>query len=75
MIEHMTGLFLSFFANPNPFGIGLAFYFGAFWLIPYWPPLFSDRRLWVVMVTSAFLALAPPPLLSRSHYSFGLERL
>ena len=58
MTEYMTGLFLSFFANPNLFGIGLALYFGAFWLIPYWPPLFSDRRLWVVMVISAFLTLA-----------------
>jgi len=58
MTEYMTGMFLSFFANPNPFGIALALYFGAFWLIPYWPPLFSDRRLWAVMAGSALLSLA-----------------
>ncbi len=58
MIEYMTGVFLSFFANPNPFGIALALYFGAFWLTPYWPPLFSNRRLWSVIFGSAFLTLA-----------------
>lgn len=57
MTEQMTGLFLSFFANPNVWGIGVAVYFGAFWLIPYYPPLFSKPRLWVIMAGSAFLAL------------------
>jgi len=50
--------FTSFFAHPSGFGIGLALYFGAIWLIPYYPPLFKQARLWVVMVVSAFLALA-----------------
>jgi RsiW-degrading membrane proteinase PrsW (M82 family) len=58
MTEQMTGLFLSFFRDPNPFGVGLALYFGAFWLIPYWPPLFREPRLWQVMAASAFITLA-----------------
>ena len=58
MLEQIVGFFLSFFANPSALGIGLAVYFGAFWLIPYWPPLFTESRLWAVMVGSAFLALA-----------------
>ncbi|UCC91026.1 MAG: hypothetical protein JSW24_02450 [Dehalococcoidia bacterium] len=57
MLEQTVGFFLSFFANPTALGIGLAFYFGAIWLAPYYPPLFKDARLWAVMAGSAFLAL------------------
>jgi RsiW-degrading membrane proteinase PrsW (M82 family) len=57
MTEQMTRLFLSFFANPSVWGIGLAIYFGAFWLIPYYPPLFTRPKLWIIMASSAFLAL------------------
>ena len=57
MAEYTVGFFLSFFANPTALGIGLAFYFGAIWLTPYYPPLFKDARLWAVMAGSAFLAL------------------
>ncbi len=57
MLEQITTFFTSFFANPSVWGIGLALYFGAIWLAPYYPPLFKQARLWVVMVVSAFLAL------------------
>ena len=58
MLEQAVAFFISFFANPSVWGIGLAIYFGAIWLIPYYPPLFKQARLWAVMVVSAFLALA-----------------
>ncbi len=58
MLEQITTFFASFFANPSAWGIGLAIYFGTIWLAPYYPPLFKQARLWVVMVVSAFLALA-----------------
>ncbi len=58
MLEQIITFFTSFFATPSVWGIGLAIYFGAIWLIPYYPPLFKDARLWAVMVVSAFLALA-----------------
>ena len=58
MLATATTFFTSFFANPSVLGIGLAIYFGAIWLAPYYPPLFKDARLWVVMVVSAFLTLA-----------------
>jgi len=58
MAEQTVDFFLSFFANPSALGIGLAIAFGAIWLAPYRPPLRSRPRLWVVMVSSAFLALA-----------------
>lgn len=41
MLEQITTFFTSFFANPSVWGIGLAIYFGAIWLIPYYPPLFK----------------------------------
>ena len=58
MIEQMSGFFLSFFANPSAPGIGLAIAFGAIWLAPYLPPFRSRPWLWVVLIVSAFLALA-----------------
>ena len=58
MVEQMVGFFLSFFANPSALGIGLAVYFGAIWLTPYWPPLFKRPWLWAVLAGSLFLALA-----------------
>ena len=58
MLEQTVSFFLSFFANPSVWGIGLAVYFGAFWLAPYWPPLFKRPWLWAIMAGSAFLALA-----------------
>ena len=58
MLEITSSFFMSFFANPSVWGIGLAFYFGAIWLAPYYPPLFKRPLLWAVMAVSAFLALA-----------------
>ena len=58
MLEYAVGFFLSFFANPSTLGVGLALYFGAIWLIPYWPPLFKNPYLWLIAAGSAFLALA-----------------
>jgi len=58
MLEQMTGLFTSWFANPCAVGIGLAVAFGAVWLAAYWPPLYKDAWLWAVLVASAFLTLA-----------------
>lgn len=58
MVEQTAGFFLSFFANPNALGIGLAIAFGAIWLAAYRPPLRSRPWLWVIIVISIFLTLA-----------------
>lgn len=58
MLEQMTGLFASWFANPCVEGIGLAVAFGVVWLAAYWPPLYKDGWLWAVLAASAFLTLA-----------------
>ena len=58
MLQTATSFFLSFFANPSACGIGLALYFGAIWILPYYPPLFKKPSLWLVMVISCFLTLA-----------------
>lgn len=58
MVEQTVGFFLSFFANPSAPGIGLAIAFGAIWLVLYLPPLRGKPWLWVVLIVSAFLALA-----------------
>ena len=58
MLEQMVGFFVSWFANPSAWGIGLAIAFGAVWLAGYWPPLFKRPWLWAVLIISAFLSLA-----------------
>ena len=58
MVEQMVGFFISWFANPSLLGIGLAFAFGAVWLVGYWPPLFKKPWLWAVLFVSAILSLA-----------------
>ncbi|MCD6299629.1 MAG: hypothetical protein J7L78_00440, partial [Dehalococcoidales bacterium] len=58
MLEQTVNFFLSWFANPNIVGIGLALVFGAVWLVGYWPPLFKKHWLWAVLVSSALLSLA-----------------
>ncbi len=58
MVEQMVGFFVSWFANPSLVGIGLAFAFGAIWLVGYWPPLFKEPWLWAVLFISAILSLA-----------------
>lgn len=58
MIEYAVSFFVSFFQNPNAWGIGLAIAFGAIWLTGYWPPLFKKPWLWAVLISSAILALA-----------------
>jgi RsiW-degrading membrane proteinase PrsW (M82 family) len=58
LLQTTTAFFTSFFADPGALGIGLAIYFGAIWLTPYYPPLFKRAPVWVVMVISAFLTLA-----------------
>lgn len=55
MLEQLTGLFISFFANPSAWGIGLAIVFGAIWIAAYWPPLFKRPWLWAILVGSAIL--------------------
>lgn len=37
-------------------GISLGIAFGAIWLFGYWPPLFKNYWLWLVMVSSAILS-------------------
>jgi len=76
MWAQMIGFFLSFFANPSIWGIGLAVAFGAVWLVGYWPPLFKKPWLWAVLVTSALLTLAAIsfvqiPLQSWAEQGFG----
>jgi RsiW-degrading membrane proteinase PrsW (M82 family) len=57
MLEYVTGFFVSWFANPGGWGIGLAIIFGAVWLASYWPPLLKKHWLWAVLAGSAFLTL------------------
>jgi len=57
MLEQMLGFLMSWFANPNLVGIGLAILFGAIWLVGYWPPLFKKPWLWAVLAISAILSL------------------
>ncbi len=58
MLEQMTGLFLAFLASPSVPGIGLAVAFGAVWMLPFWPPLFTRPWLWAVLSGSAALTWA-----------------
>ena len=58
MGEQLWDTFISFFANPSIFGIGLAAVFGAVWLLCYWPPLFKNAWLWAIMAGSAILTLS-----------------
>jgi len=58
MVEQMVGFFVSWFANPSAWGIGLAVIFGVVWLACYWPPLFKKPWAWAVLVTSAILSWA-----------------
>ncbi len=57
MLEQMIGFFVSWFANPNAWGIGLAVVFGAIWLAAYWPqPLFKRHWWrWAVLIFIAVL--------------------
>ena len=55
MVEQMVNFFLSGFANPSAWGIGLAVVFGIVWLAGYWPLLFKKHWRWVVLVSSAIL--------------------
>ena len=55
MLEQLTGIFVSFFANPSAWGIGLAIVFGAIWVAAYWPPLFKRPWLWAILVGGAIL--------------------
>ena len=57
MIQQMLGFFVSFFADPSVWGVGLAVVFGAVWLITYRPPLFRKPWLWVVLPASAIITL------------------
>jgi len=47
--------FLSFFQNPNVWGIVIAVIFGAIWLTCFWPPLVKKPWHWAVMVGSAII--------------------
>ena len=58
MVEQMVNFFVSGFANPSAWGIGLAVIFGVVWLACYWPPLFKKPWAWAVLVTSAILSWA-----------------
>jgi len=53
----MCGYFVSFFAAPSIWGIGLAIVFGAIWLTCYTPPLLKQLWLWAVLPASAILTL------------------
>ena len=45
MIQQILGSFVSFFADPSVWGVGLAVVFGAVWLTTYRPPLFKKPWL------------------------------
>ncbi len=58
MLEQLIGYFVSWFANPSAWGIGLAIVFGAIWFTPYWTPILKKPWAWAVLVTSAILSWA-----------------
>jgi len=58
MLEQMVGFFVSGFANPSAWGIGLAIAFGAIWFAPYWTPILKKPWAWAVLATSAVLTWA-----------------
>jgi RsiW-degrading membrane proteinase PrsW (M82 family) len=51
-VAYFSALFSSGWA------VGVAFFIGATWISLYFPPLFKDARLWLVMVASAFFTIA-----------------
>lgn len=61
MVEQMFQLFTSFFRLPTAsagwtlFAIGLALVYGAIWIAGFWPPLFKNWRLWLVLVAGFIL--------------------
>ncbi len=50
MLQISFDVYLSFFRNPNPWGIGLALLFGAIWIVCFWPFLFRTRRFWISLI-------------------------
>ena len=62
MLEKMIEFFVSGFYFPNItltallLGVGLGIFFGAIWLICYWPPLFKKYWLLLIMISSAILS-------------------
>lgn len=57
MIDLTVGFFISYFKNPNIWGIILAVIFGAIWLACFWPSLVKKPWHWAVMVGSAIITL------------------
>jgi len=56
VLEQLAGFFMSGFANPSAWGIGLAVIFGAVWLTCYWPARFKEHRWpWTVLIFIAVL--------------------
>jgi RsiW-degrading membrane proteinase PrsW (M82 family) len=47
--------FLGYFSNFSPLGFAIAAGFGIFWLLLYWPPLFKQLDLWLVLLAGAIL--------------------
>jgi len=58
MLEQTVGFFVSWFANPNIIGIGLAILFGLIWFAAYWTPILIKPWAWAVLISSAILSLA-----------------
>ena len=52
-----TEFLISFFRNPNIWGILVAIIFGIVWLICFWPPMLKKPWHWAVLVAGAFLTL------------------
>ena len=57
LMSDSSAFFISFFANPTIWGIGLAIIFGTIWLACYFPPLFHKPWLWAILIASAILTL------------------
>ncbi|OGO15658.1 MAG: hypothetical protein A2Z02_01110 [Chloroflexi bacterium RBG_16_48_7] len=61
MVEQMFQLFTSFYRLPEApvgwilFAFGLALVFGAIWIAGFWPPLFKNWRLWLVLAGGIIL--------------------
>lgn len=59
------GFFISFFQNPNIWGIVIAVIFGAIWLACFWPPLVKKPWHWAVLVGGAIITLIATSFIQR----------
>jgi RsiW-degrading membrane proteinase PrsW (M82 family) len=56
-MTNLSGFLISFFVNPNIWGILIAVIFGIVWLVCFWPSMIRIPWHWAILVASAFITL------------------